>query len=258
MSPPLLDLTRVTTALPTGWRLDYHASVSSTMDVAREAAAANAPEGLVVLAEEQFAGRGRLGRAWTSTAGLNLAFTVVLRPDITVVRRLAMLVPLAVAEGVERASGISPSLKWPNDVQIAGRKLCGVLIDVETQGERPLFALAGIGLNVNYDPSEQPELRDIATSLAAVARASQDREAVLIAVLAALADRLARCRAGEDVRLAWRARLATLGQPITLRAGEKTYEGVAEDVDRDGSLLLRVAGGELLTLPAGEVTTRVG
>src|SRR5581483_12263147 len=99
--------------------------------------------------------------------GLNLAFTVVLRPDITLVRRLAMLVPLAVAEGVERATGISPALKWPNDVQVAGRKLCGVLIDVETQGERPLFALAGIGLNVNYDPSVQPDLRDIATSLSA-------------------------------------------------------------------------------------------
>lgn len=257
MPPPLLDLGHVTAALPAGWSLDYRHSVGSTMDVARAAAAAGAPEGLVVLAEEQTAGRGRLGRSWTSTAGLNLAFTIVLRPDITQVRRLAMLVPLAVAEGVERATGIAPLLKWPNDVQVSGRKLCGILIDVETQGDRPLFALAGIGLNVNYDPSDQPELRDIATSLSTAAGALQDREAVLIAVLAALADRLARSRAGEDVRLAWRARLATLGQQIAVRSGAQVHEGVAEDVDADGSLLLRTADGRLLTLPAGEVTTRV-
>lgn len=259
MSPPALDLARVSTALPTGWAIDYYASVGSTMDVARAAAAAGANEGLVVLAEEQTAGRGRLGRAWTSTAGLNLAFTIVLRPNLALVRRLAMLVPLAIAEGIEAATGLRPALKWPNDVQFAGRKLCGVLLDVETRGDQPLFALAGIGINVNFDPSVEPELRDIATSLSAAAGdRPHDRDAVLIAVLAALADRLQRCRAGEDVRHAWRARLATLGQPIAVRAGAIVHEGVAEDVDEDGSLLLRRADGALLTLPAGEVTTRLG
>jgi BirA family transcriptional regulator, biotin operon repressor / biotin---[acetyl-CoA-carboxylase] ligase len=254
---PLLDCARVIAALPPGWAVDYHDSVSSTMDVARAATLAGAGEGLIVLAEEQTAGRGRLGRAWRSAPGANLAFTLLLRPALPLVRLLAMLVPLAVAEGIEEATALRPALKWPNDVQLAGRKVCGVLIDCEMQGERPLFALAGIGLNVNDDPSAEVELRDIATSLAAVAGQALDREAVLIAVVQALHRRLTDARRGADVRGAWRARLATLGQQIALRAGEQFYEGVAEDVDAEGSLLLRRADGALLTLPAGEVTTRI-
>ena len=254
---PLLDLARVGAALPAGWLLDYRPSVGSTMDIARQAAVSGAAEGLVVVAEEQTAGRGRLGRAWRSTPGANIAFTLLLRPDLPLVRQLAMLAPLAVAEGIERATGLQPALKWPNDVQWAGRKLCGVLIDCEMQGEQPLFALAGIGINVNDDPSVVPELSTIATSLAAAAGHPLDREAVLIAVLQALQQRLCDVRAGGTVRDAWRSRLATLGQPISLRSGERVYEGVAEDVDAEGSLLLRRADGALLTLPAGEVTTRV-
>lgn len=254
---PLLDVARVAAGLPAGWRLDHRPSVSSTMDVARAAAVAGAAEGLTVVAEEQTAGRGRLGRAWRSTPGANLAFTVVLRPDLALVRRLAMAVPLAVAEGIAAATGIDAGIKWPNDVQIVSRKCAGVLIDVEMEGATPLFALAGIGLNVNHDPSADPELASIATSLSARAGRPLDRETVLLAVLNALHGACAAVRRGEDVRERWRARLVTLGQQIGVRSGNTVEYGIAEDVDDDGGLLLRRDDGALLAFAAGEVTLRV-
>lgn len=252
----LLDLTRVCAALPPGWRLDYHRTVGSTMDIAREAALAGAQEGYIVLAEEQTAGRGRQGRAWRSVPGANLSFTIVLRPDLAAAGRLAMLVPLAVAEGVERATSLQPAIKWPNDLQINGRKVCGVLIDLDTVGDRPAFALVGIGLNVNHDPSDAPELRDIATSLSTAAGRPLDREAVLIAVLERLHTLLAEARAGIDVRPRWRARLAMLGKEVTIRSGETVERGIAEDVDADGSLVLLRSDGTRVTFAAGEVSLR--
>jgi len=254
--PPLLNVDRVRAALPPGWRLEYHRVVTSTMDVAREAALAGATEGHVVLAEEQSAGRGRQGRAWRSVPGANLSFTVVLRPDLTTAARLAMLVPLAVAEGVERATGLQPAIKWPNDLQLGGRKVCGVLIDLETVGDALAFALVGIGLNVNHDPSDQPELREIATSLSAVAGHPLDREAVLIATLDRLHALLDEARAGVDIRSRWRSRLAMLGKEVTIRGGETVEYGIAEDVDDDGSLILRRPDGTRAVFAAGEVSLR--
>lgn len=251
----LLDVDRLSSGLPRGWRLDYRLSVSSTMDLARAAAAAGVQEGLVVLAEEQIAGRGRLGRAWRSMPGANLAFTVVLRPDLVLLRRLAMVGPLAVVYGAA-AAGVEAWIKWPNDVQIAGRKCAGVLIDTEMDGVRPLFALMGIGLNVNHDPSAAPELADIATSLAAHTGRHIDREAVLLTVLDAVSGLCAAVRRGEDVRAPWRERLVTLGQRISVRGGPTVEHGVAEDVDEDGSLLLRRDDGTVVALTAGEVTLR--
>lgn len=249
-----IDVTRVQAAVGERWRIVYRREVDSTMTLARELAEQGAPAGSVVLADAQTAGRGRLGRSWVSEAGVNLYFTLILRPSLDLLRQLAMLTPLAVTEGIELAAGVTTAIKWPNDVQIGGRKVSGVLIDAEIRGDEAALALVGIGINVNFDPGSVPELREIATSIRAALGRSLAREAVLIAVLNRLAALLDACERGVSVREAWRARLTTLGREIALRAGDRIERGRAVDVSEDGGLVLEGADGVRRVFAAGEVT----
>lgn len=254
-----IDLARIRAGLygpARAWWVHYQREVGSTMDVARELAVAGAPAGTVVLADAQTAGRGRLGRGWVSEPGTNLYFTVVLRPSLELLRRLAMVVPLAVAEAIERVSGLQAEIKWPNDVQLGGLKCSGVLIDSEVQGNEPTFTLAGIGINVNSDPGRLPELRDIATSVARAAAQPASREDLLAAVLSGLAELCEAAPAGAPVQERWKARLNTLGRSVNVRSGATLESGVVEDVSEDGTLRLRRPDGSLASIPAGEVTLR--
>lgn len=238
-----------------GRRVVYLTSTGSTMDVARREAEDGADEGTVVIAEEQTSGRGRFGRPWESPAGKNLYFTVLLRPTVDRLRLLSMAAPLAVAKGVEGITGHVPRIKWPNDVLMSGRKLAGILIESEISGDEVRYALAGIGINVNFDVSAVPEIAAIATSLQAEIRQEVSREALLAAAL----NRLEALYEGEPavVYASWRGKLDTLGSEVTVTLRGEQFDGVAEDVDIEGNLLLRRPDGELLTFEAGEVSLRV-
>jgi len=238
-----------------GHDLIFEASVGSTMDVARDAARHGAPEGTVVLADEQTAGRGRLGRSWVTPPAVNLASTIILRPPQPALRAVTMLTPLAICEAVENATGVKTSIKWPNDVQAAGKKLAGVLIETElTDGEA--VVLVGAGINVNFDPREHDEIRDIATSVAAELGRPADRERLFAEYLLRFEERYTAARDGASMRDDWRARLSTLGQEVRATWPGRLVEGRAEDVDDDGSLLVRTASGELVAVEAGDVTLR--
>ena len=254
-----LDLALVEKRLTTnfiGRRLIYLARVSSTQDVARSEAKEGAPEGTTVLAEEQTAGRGRLGRSWASPPGTNLYLTLVMRPPLERLRSLSIVAPLAAAQAVEETTGLSPRIKWPNDVLIGGRKLAGVLIETELSGRSPNYSLVGIGLNVNLDVDRVAEIAGIATSL----RRELGREVVREEVLAALLNRFealyVEAERGPAVYAAWRSRLETLGRQVRVTFGEQVEEGLAEDVDAEGSLILRRPDGSKVTIAAGEVTLR--
>ena len=253
------DLARFHSLLRTerfGRNLIFEPSVGSTMDVARDAARHGAVEGTVALADEQTAGRGRLGRGWITPPALNLASTILVRPPAQpVFRLLAMITPLAIAEAVEAQSSVRCGVKWPNDVQVGGKKLAGVLIETEMDGTAP-FALVGAGINVNFDPREHDEIRDIATSLLAETGAAHDREALLAAYLLQFERHYHAAREGEPIRERWRGRLVTLGQAVTATTSSGVTEGVAEDVDDDGSLLVRTTDGSLVPIEAGDVTLR--
>ncbi len=238
------------------WAIRWFQSVGSTMDVARSLAAEGAAGGTVVLADEQTAGRGRMGRTWVSPPGENLYFTVVLYPPMGVLRRLAMIAPLAIAEGIDAVTGLRTEIKWPNDVQLRGRKCSGVLIDSELRAGLPPLALAGIGIDVNQDVSAVPELAALATSLRMETGAPVDRAALLAAVLRAFDRRYAEAAAGQDVRRPWRARLNTIGRSVRVTGPGVQEAGMVEDVDEDGSLVLRREDGTLITIPAGEVSLR--
>jgi BirA family biotin operon repressor/biotin-[acetyl-CoA-carboxylase] ligase len=234
-------------------------SVPSTQVVARAEAEAGEPEGLVVLADEQTAGRGRLDRPWISPPRSNVYATLLLRPDLAALRRLSMLAALAIAEGVERACAIATAIKWPNDVVVHGRKLAGVLIENELEGNEVRYSLVGFGINVNFDPRAYPEIAAIATSCAAEMGHETPRERVVAAVLNAFDELYVAASRGADVRDAWRSKIETLGQRVRVAfPGSDTppEEGVAEDVDRDGSLILRRADNTTVVVPTGEVTLR--
>jgi len=256
---PEFDVVRFHAALRTkrfGRHLIFERSVGSTLDVARHAAEHDAPEGTVALADEQTAGRGRLGRTWVSPPGVNLMPTLVLRPPREVLRWIPMIPPLAIVRAIEAAADVRAAIKWPNDVHIAGRKLGGVLIETEIEGDALRFVLVGCGINVNWDTRSAAELADIATSLLVVTGRAHDREALLARFLLEF-ERLYDAALGGDSPLAaWRERLATLGQPVRASWPGGEVEGIAEDTDDEGGLVVRTAAGELVTVQAGDVTLR--
>ncbi len=255
-----LDLERLHSLLRTeftGRTVSYVESTTTTMDLAKREAEAGAPEGAIGVAEEQTAGRGRMGRSWVSPPGVNLYVTIVLRPSLEQLRHLAVIAPLAVCQAVEETTGLFPRIKWPNDIAIDGKKVCGVLAESEVSGDEVLYALVGIGINVNLDVNAHPEIREIATSLRAQLGREVSREEVLAATLNHFETLYQALRRGEVVSMAWKHRLDTLGKPVRVQsAGGGVEEGVAVDADSDGSLILRRDDGSHVRVEAGEVTLR--
>ena len=147
-----------------GWEILYFRSVSSTMDIARREAEDGAAEGTVIIAGEQTGGRGRLQRDWLSPPG-NLALSVILYPEVSGLSYLVMLASLAAARSIEAVTGLEVRLKWPNDVVVETRKICGILTECELVEDRVAFVVMGIGLNVLSRRADfAEEIRGIATS----------------------------------------------------------------------------------------------
>lgn len=255
---PPFDLDRYRAALRTGTfgrELIFEPSASSTMDMARAAAERGAAEGLVALADEQTAGRGRLGRSWVAPPAVNLLPTLLLRPPAGAMRQIAMIAPLAVCAAVEEMHGLRLDIKWPNDAQANGKKLAGILIESASHGGAP-FVLVGAGINVNFDPRPYDEIRDIATSVAIELGHEVEREPLLATYLAHFERLYAAAKAAAEIREAWRARLVTLGRQVHAAWPGGSVDGVAEDVDESGALIVRAASGERVTVEAGDVTLR--
>lgn len=241
-----------------GRQMLHFARVGSTNEVARRLAAQGAPEGLLVWAEEQTAGRGRMGRRWEAPRGSSLLVSLLLRPYLSPERAflLSALASLAVAEAVEVETGLRCELKWPNDVLVNGRKCCGILVELEGKGHRIAYAVIGWGLNVNLR-FEGP-LAERATSLAQELGRPLPRLPLLVACLERMESWYFALRAGRDEELwaAWRARLGMLGRTVEVSTPEGPFVGEAVDVAPDGSLLVRRADGTLIPVRAGDVSVR--
>lgn len=234
--------------------------VGSTQDIARDWALADppAPDGAVVIAEEQSAGRGRQGRRWVAPPGSALLFSVVARPALPPehLQRATMAAGLALSDTLTPWLGTAFALKWPNDAMIRGKKVCGILSEAIWLGERLAAVIVGIGLNVRVNFAGT-DLSDSATSLEAELGQLVDRVALLAELLAHLDRWLARAP-DPTIVAAWRARLGTLGQRVTVFAASALesaplFAGVAEEVDEAGALLVRLETGELRRVLAGEV-----
>ena len=165
------------------WRIERRAAVTSTMDVAARLAAGGAAAGTVVVADEQTAGRGRLGRVWTAPPGGCLLFTTILRPPLPAIQSpdLARRVAERVADAVAEVAGVEPRVKDPNDVMLGTRKLAGVLLHTSVRGQLLEYLLVGVGVNVNVEAEDLP--LPTATSLLVATGRRIDREALLRAIL---------------------------------------------------------------------------
>jgi BirA family biotin operon repressor/biotin-[acetyl-CoA-carboxylase] ligase len=230
----------------------WYATVPSTNDLAASMAERGAPEGCVVAAHAQSAGRGRHGRSWVSPPGAGLYVSAVLRPPRDTIRALTIAAGVAVAEGIDAATGLDVALKWPNDVYAGDRKLAGVLAEA---ADGLAYVVLGIGINV-MAAAYPPDVAARATSLEEELGRAVDHGLLLAECLVALARRYADLKDGRDAAVieAWRRRAArTLGRRVRWEAAGSVAEGVAETIDAAGALVVRTGTG-LVTVTAGEVT----
>jgi len=260
-APDRLGPAELAPHLTGSWRrIEWRAELDSTQRLARELAQGGAEEGTTVIAERQTAGRGRLGREWHSPAGANLYCSVVLRPAVALaaVPSLALVAGLAVADAVRGATGLAAALKWPNDLQLRGRKVAGILMELDAEVERVHAVVAGIGVNVNL-AAFPDALAATATSLRLETGAAVDRAALTGRLLAALEERYRRFLAGgfAAMRSEWEACSALTGKEVRVTAPEGEVAGRVLGVDDEGALRLAGPRGEVRVV-AGEVTLRGG
>ena len=237
---------------PIGGAIRHRPRMASTMDAALAAAAEGAAEGTVISTDDQFAGRGRHGRAWLNSPGDDLALSVVLRPPADALGRLFIACALAVGDCAASA-GIAPRFKWPNDVMAQGRKLAGVLIETVQEGDR-LAAVAGMGVNVNMAPDHAAVREHNATSMRALCGRKLDRAVVLNALLRGLNARYAQLQEGRPLVEEWRASLMDVERPVrTVTADGREFKGVARGVDGSGRLVVADGRGETVLVAADDV-----
>ena len=228
--------------------------VTSTMDVAWSLVEAGAPHGMTVVAQVQTAGRGRFSRRWVTGEGDCLLTSVLLHPPVDAAPLLSIAGALAASDAVRALTGLSCAFKWPNDVLLNGRKVCGVLTEVRADTDGNVVTVLGVGLNVNLNPAEHAEIAEGAASLASemgIEFAVMDAEQ---AFLTGLRERYAQCLDGPQALVGdWSARLATLGKEVTVRRQDGAVSGTAEGVDDMGRLLVRLASGDVRALGDGEI-----
>lgn len=257
-----------------GERLFYQPEVTSTNTLAMHLAHERPEEGLVVLADNQTAGKGRQGRRWVDMPGCNVLSSTLLRP-LFPPHLLVMVASLAVVEAIGQSCGIQAHIKWPNDVLIEDRKVCGILIETSHDAQGRLIAVLGIGVNTNgqlqgrvEQKGVEVELATIATTLESACGHAVEREAFIAHMLLALEnDYLALQQEAMEppgavpsegpvarlIRERWQRQLSTLGRTIMVHQGDSVIEGVAEAVDDNGELLLRRHSGELVGITWGVV-----
>ena len=238
-----------------GQRVIYYPSLTSTMDVAKREAQQGAAEGTIIIADEQTAGKGRMKRLWLSPRG-SIALSVILYPDVAYLPSLVMLASLATVHSIEAVTGLEAQVKWPNDVLIRGKKVCGILVESELRRDIVNYAIVGIGVNVNLRLADFPEILPIATSLSDELGREVSRLELIRWLLVEMERLYLALPAGGSIYEEWRDKLVTLGRRVSVNWGITSYEGIAESVASDGSLLLRHSDGSLTKIMAGDITLR--
>jgi BirA family transcriptional regulator, biotin operon repressor / biotin---[acetyl-CoA-carboxylase] ligase len=232
---------------------------TSTNDIIEKLARDKVKEGVVVFAESQTKGRGRLGRKWISPARKGLWFSILLRPDFSPQETTQLTVASATAllRAIQLQTGLQPEIKWPNDILIHGKKVAGILTELSAELDRVKYVILGIGVDVNLNAGEFPtELRRLATSLKIETGTHCNRAELAVQILRELDRDYQRICSGqfEAVANEWEEHCSTIGHEIVIRVGERQIRGRAESLAEDGALLLRTAHGHLERVTGGDVT----
>ena len=242
-------------------RIEHHETIDSTNTRAKALADAGAPEGTVVIAEQQRAGRGRMKRKWLSPARTNLLFSVVLRPGCRTDGIFAhtMLLALAAMDALEETEGIRAMIKWPNDLYVGERKLGGILSELAMDGPMVAHMVVGLGLNVNWKPGAGEEILYPATSILSETGKKICRTDLLVHILRRLDRMYTRFSASGDPGLfyrRWNERCMVLGRRVRIVKKSGTRSGKAVRIDADGALVLLNDSGREERIVAGDVSLR--
>jgi len=242
----------------TGQRVLYYESVGSTNDVAKQLAEEGAVEGTLVVADQQTAGRGRHARTWHSSAGSSLLLSLILRPPLgpELLPHLLMSSAMAVAQAVEHSTGLVVHFKWPNDILLGRKKAGGILLETSLSGEELLYAVIGVGLNVNLDVDDYPDIAANATSLSRELGHEAPRLQVLRSLLTFMEREYLLLVKGESPVNRWAARILQIGEEVVVDTPWGRETGHVHGVDADGALLLRRGNGTEARITLGDVSCR--
>ncbi|ASS64556.1 MULTISPECIES: biotin--[acetyl-CoA-carboxylase] ligase [Bacillus] len=231
-----------------GKQLHYRDVLPSTQKTAHELANDGAPEGTLVVADKQTAGRGRMARVWHSQEGNGIWMSLILRPDVPLQKtpQLTLLSAVAVVQAIEAFTGVQAAIKWPNDLMIHGKKAVGILTELQAEEDRVRSVILGIGINVNQQETDFPvELQDIATSLSMEAGEKIDRAGLIQEILLTFEKRY------QDylnhgfipIKLLWESYAVGLGNELRARTLQGTFYGKSLGIDDEGVLLLETRDG---------------
>lgn len=243
-----------------GGRTVYFDATDSTNAQAKRLAEAHAPHGTLVVSDRQDGGKGRRGRSWASPSGVGIWMSLILRPKIdpSLASMLTLVAALAVRKGILEETGLSPLIKWPNDLVLNGKKICGILTEMSTELMEIQYVITGIGINVNQKEFP-PEIRDTATSLSLEAGRSFRRSSLIAAILKAFEkDYEAFLKTGDLSLLLeeYNACLVNRGKEVCILDPSGEYRAVAEGIDESGSLLVTLPDGTRREIISGEVSVR--
>lgn len=244
-----------------GQRVYYYNSIPSTNVQARELAQKGAPEGTLVVAEEQTGGKGRLGRSWHSPGGKGLWFSLIFRPQTIPAQaaQLTILAAVAMAEAIRKETGLPAGIKWPNDLLLDGKKICGILTEMSAEMERVNHLVLGAGINVDQSEEDFPEeLKDTATSLLLALNRPVPRVKLLQSILASIEAWYDRwlTEGFTPVLGRWKDFSVTLRRPVRIHTFNGSWDGWAEDVDEEGALILQMPDLSRKRIISGEVSLR--
>lgn len=237
----------------------YHVrETNSTMETCNHLANIGKQSGTIVSTNYQGSGRGRFKRKWVSPKGDNIQISILLRPTREELKYLNMFASLAVLATCDQILGTKGSIKWPNDIQINGKKISGILIETLIEGENVISSIVGIGLNVNLDVKDQKDIESTATSLKCENHRYVSRSLILKTLVNELNYYYSQIHNSKSLPLQWSRKLSTLGEMVTLSVGQNPNEpivaGTAESINDDGGLIIRKEDGSIFIANAGEVT----
>ncbi|WP_339256103.1 biotin--[acetyl-CoA-carboxylase] ligase [Paenibacillus sp. FSL R5-0713] len=260
--PDSIDATALQLALDTavfGRKAVLLTSTLSTQGDVLKLAEQGQAEGAVVIAEEQTGGRGRFGRQWFSPPGKGIWMSILLRPDLPLQHtpQLTLLTGVAVCRAVRACTGTDAGIKWPNDLMINGRKVCGILLESTVEDHEVRYCIAGIGVDVNFDPEDYPEdLTAIATSLKMETGQPVDRTKLTAAILTELEQLyfLYQKEGFGVISAIWEALSVSINREITVTNPQGVIEGTAIGLAPSGALLVEKHDGEQVHVISGEIS----